>query len=406
MFWRAVAVISVIAWVLGGALFYYLVENCKTEVYCTGLVVENCGWTFGQSFYYSVQTGLSIGFGLLSESKDTSRLYSVFHILAGSSVIAGCLSWFASATLERHSHSRDNSERELARFAHACHTDGYDGFSVIQMRDLLAKYPQFTADLVYKLDQDDEKVTEYMDKFRMARIKDRQNMAIQLLTRAHNELQLFEKSHDKLNIDDTIMKMHKDSGTYLSIAGNVFQRNQSAIITWAGWLIWIALGIIVSTSQCNWSFVEGLYFSVAALSTAGLQATCDGADDKVIFVALYCLIGVPLFGVALGRLAGVIVDRHMEKWNRKKMQERISTSEVLFAQHILNHAPDSKITLSEFVQIQLLRTGAVDREMLESLKEDFQRLSEGKSFITRDVAMKGHEHQVHKHKPEVVNTEV
>eukprot|EP00435_Cladocopium_sp_Y103_P049598 s287_g15.t1 len=104
----------VVLWVFVGTIVYFLVENCFTRQACETCPPEEvCGWTFGQSFYYSVQTGLSIGFGLLAETKDISRAYSVLHILMGSSVIAGCLSWFATVTLDRHVKASDNTEREL-----------------------------------------------------------------------------------------------------------------------------------------------------------------------------------------------------------------------------------------------------------------------------------------------------
>ena len=39
---------------------------------------------------------------------------------------------------------------------------------------------------------------------------------------------------------------------------------------------------------------------------------------------------------------------------------------------------DSKIDFPEFLQIQLLRTGVVDRDMLEEVRADFEKLASGK----------------------------
>lgn len=407
MIWRILISLAVVLWVFAGTIVYFLVENCETNTNCTtcpATEVTTCGWTFGQSFYYSVQTGLSIGFGLLSESKDISRAYSVLHILMGSSVIAGCLSWFAAVTLDRHVKASDNSERELARFAHACHVDGYEGFTVVQLRDLLAKYPQFAADLVYKLDKDHAKVQEFTGQFTTAPGWERKNMAIQLLHRAQNELG-FMTATERTSIGD-ILKIHKESGSILRIARQTVMENRSAILTWSAWVIWIAIGAIWSAFACDWTWIQGIYFAVAACSTAGLAAVCDAADEYVVLTGVYCLFGVPIFGLALGRVAGILVDKHMERENHKKMTERITTSEMVFAEHILGHSPDAKIDASEFLQIQLLRTGKVDRETLEEIRDDFENLAEGKDFITRDVAMKGHEHRVHKHKTPNVETSI
>lgn len=40
-------------------------------------------------------------------------------------------------------------------------------------------------------------------------------------------------------------------------------------------------------------------------------------------------------------------------------------------------AEDSKIDFPEFLQIQLLRTGVVDRDTLEEVKSDFEKLAGG-----------------------------
>ena len=50
-------------------------------------VVHN-EWTLAQSFYYSVQSGLSIGFGVLAETDDISRLFTVVHVIFGAIMIS------------------------------------------------------------------------------------------------------------------------------------------------------------------------------------------------------------------------------------------------------------------------------------------------------------------------------
>jgi hypothetical protein len=59
------------------------------------------GWPWLTALYYSAQAGLSIGFGALPETSDVSRFYTVLHVLAGSSFIAGSLGMFVTNTLEK-----------------------------------------------------------------------------------------------------------------------------------------------------------------------------------------------------------------------------------------------------------------------------------------------------------------
>ena len=138
----------VLAWIFMGTLVY-----CVTN-----------GWDFGRSFYYSIQAGLSIGFGSLSEDKRTgtdiwstchsnttilmesimaqfpngvlpdpvagnicvsyseenqlsewSKLYTCIHLMLGASIISGVLGLFATMAVE----SSDNWYEEV-RIRLAC----------------------------------------------------------------------------------------------------------------------------------------------------------------------------------------------------------------------------------------------------------------------------------------------
>ena len=76
-------------------------------------------------------------------------------------------------------------------------------------------------------------------------------------------------------------------------------------------VLWLTTGVIYGAIHENWTFIRSLYFSVAALSTAGLQAPVAG-DFSLFLVGCYSLTGVPIFGACLGALASFIVDRSVE----------------------------------------------------------------------------------------------
>ena len=48
-----------------------------------------------KGFYMSVNVGYAIGWGYPSEENDSCILYSIFHVLVGSSVVAASLALFA-----------------------------------------------------------------------------------------------------------------------------------------------------------------------------------------------------------------------------------------------------------------------------------------------------------------------
>ncbi|KAK3248209.1 hypothetical protein CYMTET_42319 [Cymbomonas tetramitiformis] len=84
--------------------------------------------------------------------------------------------------------------------------------------------------------------------------------------------------------------------------------------------LWILMGIAFGTLHENWSVARSLYFSVAALCTAGLQAVDSSDDVSFLFVGLYTLTGVPIYAYTLGNVATRLA-RPMIQARRSRLQE-------------------------------------------------------------------------------------
>ncbi|KAH8047479.1 spermidine synthase [Aureococcus anophagefferens] len=92
--------------------------------------------------------------------------------------------------------------------------------------------------------------------------------------------------------------------------------NSTATAFFALW-VWVGFGTIFGMVSQKWTFVRSVYFSVAAMSTAGLQAPNtlgDGdMDDSVAwFVSIFCVFGIPIFGVAVGSGANLVLGYILE----------------------------------------------------------------------------------------------
>jgi hypothetical protein len=77
-------------------LFSILVYGCW--IFC-GLVWYKyySDWTWATAYYYTIEAGLSIGFCYPAEKEDGSKLFTIFYVLIGSSVVSGCLGLLASS---------------------------------------------------------------------------------------------------------------------------------------------------------------------------------------------------------------------------------------------------------------------------------------------------------------------
>jgi len=83
-------------WLLVGTLYYRY----------TGFVEEVQGTTLIASFYYAVQSGLSIGFGILTPKTEEAMVFTALYILSGAALAADALSNFITDSLDNIDNSR------------------------------------------------------------------------------------------------------------------------------------------------------------------------------------------------------------------------------------------------------------------------------------------------------------
>merc|ERR1719359_380353 len=141
-------------------------------------------------------------------------------------------------------------------------------------------------------------------------------------------------------------------------------------------VLWVGVGVVFGMVDQKWGFVRSLYFSVAAMSTAGLPApairgdgTGLGDDFSAYFVAVFCLLGVPLFGVAMGLVANIFVD--------SLVQARVTLPSDLTDEEFNRVAglsiDDRTVQFGEFFILELLRQGKVDMEGVHAIKRAYDR---------------------------------
>ena len=80
----AVTVFIAVALWIGVATVYY--AKCEA-------------WPLAQSFFYAVDTGMSIGFGTVAEQKLSTKLFTIAHVLMGASAVGGAIALFAESAV-------------------------------------------------------------------------------------------------------------------------------------------------------------------------------------------------------------------------------------------------------------------------------------------------------------------
>lgn len=143
------------------------------------------------------------------------------------------------------------------------------------------------------------------------------------------------------------------------------------------WAVWILAGAVWGALAEGWDPITALYFAVGGLATGGLQApslTEAGVlkPSSATFVALWCLTGIPIFGMALGQFASLFVSRFIAAKERAAIDRAISDEEFDFATGLFKR--DGKIDQAEFMALELLRLGKVEMGTLELIRQEFERL--------------------------------
>ena len=147
--------------------------------------------------------------------------------------------------------------------------------------------------------------------------------------------------------------------------------------------------------------MRSLYFAVSALSTGGLQSnnldpdtgnlTGKGGNALVsLFVGVYVMTGVPIFGVALGQFAGFFVDSYVARKEEEAMTRLLTQGEFDFVKSL--GSDDGEVDFGEFLALELLRLNKIDQESLATAKREFDlRDADGSGTITWDEIVKFHQ---------------
>lgn len=198
--------------------------------------------------------------------------------------------------------------------------------------------------------------------------------------------------YDKMDTHDvqSPQQQQKSRSTKLSSTWSVnalvlfYESNRTESLLVAAVFVFLVAGVTFGMVHEEWTFVTSLYFSVAAMSTAGLQAPNPESATSMLFTGTYVLIGVPLYGCCLGTFANMLVKKAQDRREAEELEASISKEEFHYMNLIKTHGHDTskanrKQMMSEslnkhdFFQMELLRTGIVDLDFLNEVDEMFDK---------------------------------
>ena len=339
------------------------------------------GWPLAQSLFYAVDTGLSIGFGAVAEEATRTKMFTIVHVLLGASALGGVLALFAEAVVADAS-TVASAEYTGAALSAAFARADTSGDGQLGPDELRAALGQLGVRL------DDGAFDATLKQFDANGDGSVSVAEFCAAIRPHLAAGNTGAAED---IGEAIRRAVAVRGE--NALARASRRVQAALTkqrTFLLFALWVGLGAVWGMLTEGWDAVTGIYFAVGGLSTGGLQApslTSSGTlpDASAIFVALWCLSGIPIFGFALGRFANIFVERLLAARERRALTRPIADGEYDFAEQLF--ASDGQVDLAEYLALELLRLGKVDMSTLELLKGEFDRRDKDKNGkLSRDEA--------------------
>jgi hypothetical protein len=272
-------------WILIGVIYYKFVED----------------WSYATAYFYTIEAGLSIGFCDPAERADASRLFTVVHVLLGSSVVVGSLG-------------------------------GLGNELIGDKKVLPSPHPSSSVSLTLPP---------------QARIIERQHHFVFDLSNTSGPIGLISLLWYNFKVFVGWYKFRRSMIFFLLLTS------------------WMTLALIWAMTYLNWTFIKALYFVVTTLATGGLQGPpclhgtsglhCEIDEVAAVVVGVYGMIGVPLYFLTLGTFAGAIIQHSVKARHKAKLFTPIEARDFLYATKLLSDEHSTTLSLgTAFLPLDLL----------------------------------------------------
>jgi hypothetical protein len=121
--------------------------------------------------------------------------------------------------------------------------------------------------------------------------------------------------------------------------------------------------------------MEGLYFSVSSLSTAGMvNIPSDSPDWAYAIIGLFAATGIPVMGIVMGRIAAYIVKKNHDMRLTRAIAAKSSVLERNVIDALAIDDTQKSLTKHEFLVLTLVRVGLVDINVIGRIYDRFDEL--------------------------------
>lgn len=182
-------------------------------------------------------------------------------------------------------------------------------------------------------------------------------------------------SHEKYRVRQHIRSTSKLTGVVLDIYVYLVV-NYSRLFMIYVWCVYVFFGTSWSCAVIRWPFIDGLYYAVSSMSTAGAWGVPHDSPDYVFAVTgLFTAFGAPIMGIALGDVASLILESRLREpeYSENTVLD-VSENEAKLIKVLRKEDSSNGITQNEFILLCLLREERISIDEMKSICEEFADL--------------------------------
>lgn len=340
------ALVFFILWILVGTLSFAAINN----------------WTYIQSFYYNIQMGFAVGFGAAPEHTlgVGHQLFGICLLVVSFCAISLILTYFSDIMTERYQ-----------------------------------KYLRAT-DMAFAMSDEDKDGQLDLDEFHgmlMQSSKPKlRNMERAQVERLFHEIDRHvsaDQNSGYISIEE-FQKYSKGMASITCCEKFKYYVEQYYFYTWC-LLLFVGGGIMFGYLAKTYDhltpgqrFVTGLYFAIGGAATGGFLAPDWEDSSHLAWSGIFILLAVPTYGILLGKLAGKFAEHKFQgrMATEKQSQEEMGATDYIKFLDVLD---DGKVTVNEYILIELLRAGVVRMSQINVLRGKFKEIdTDNSGFFTID----------------------
>ena len=141
-------------------------------------------------------------------------------------------------------------------------------------------------------------------------------------------------------------------------------------------VVFIVFGVVFTCIVIGWDVVDGVYFTLASLCSAGLDSLPDDSTPEWVYgvIGAYAAIGIIIQMIVVFYLAGAYLQSYHHKRAEKAINEKLSEEELRALREMGLEDEATVIDRHEFLLLMIVRLRLIDTEMIAHINQRFDEL--------------------------------